>query len=80
MSSLSAIPRESWLRGNNHEQFALAMMRCQHAGGYCAQDGFCHFRRNGDGSCFREDTKASLARRISILERKVAALESEGDE
>lgn len=40
-------PREAWLRGTD-EQWAEAMMRCQHPAGFCGQDGFCHF----DGDCF----------------------------
>lgn len=39
---------EAWLRpiadmSLHHERFAKAMSKCQHAGGHCAEDGFCHF-------------------------------------
>ena len=38
---------EKWLSPEgstdlDHERFANAMTKCQHGGGYCAQDGFCH--------------------------------------
>jgi len=45
-------PRESWLKGGDtdadHERFALAMDKCQHSGGFCAEDGECHYA----GDCF----------------------------
>lgn len=60
--------RESWLKeGSTPEQFAAAMIRCHHQGGFCASDGFCHF----DGKCFEITTNERLAdieRRLAILE------------
>lgn len=41
--------RESWLASDVPELWAEAVVRCQHAGGYCGQDGFCHF-----GDCAME--------------------------
>lgn len=35
--------REEWLSSDVPELWAEAMTRCQHAGGYCGQDGFCHY-------------------------------------
>lgn len=34
---------EAWLRSDIPKLFAEAALRCQHAGGYCIQDGFCHY-------------------------------------
>lgn len=62
-------PHESWLRGGDtdldHSRFAAAMMNCQHGGGYCAQDGFCHH----DGDCFRSAKRAArqAAERIRAI-------------
>lgn len=41
--------REEWLKSEDPDEYAAAMVLCQHAGGYCSQDGFCHF----EGSCFQ---------------------------
>ncbi len=35
--------RETWLSSDVPSIFAEACMRCQHPGGYCMQDGFCHY-------------------------------------
>lgn len=35
--------REAWLASDVPALFAEAMVRCHHAGAYCATDGFCHF-------------------------------------
>lgn len=34
---------ESWLMSDTPRLFGEAMVRCKHAGGYCGQDGFCHY-------------------------------------
>jgi|GEM_PF-6539735 len=39
--------QESWLESENPKEFAEAIMVCEHAGGYCGQDGYCHY-----GGCF----------------------------
>jgi len=44
-------PCEAWLSSENPAAFAEAMIKCQHSGAFCAQDGFCHF----DGECFCND-------------------------
>lgn len=67
---------EKWLRpvadtDRDHERFAKAMMKCQHAGGYCAQDGFCHF----DGACFKS-AEPEVEIRIEALEKELAALKA----
>lgn len=62
-------PREQWLRGgdseDDHSRFAAAMMKCQHAGAFCAEDGFCHH----DGDCFRSAGQAArqAANRIRAI-------------
>lgn len=35
--------REAWLSSDVPKLWAEAMVRCQHAGGHCGQDGFCHY-------------------------------------
>lgn len=35
--------REAWLGSVVPELWAEAMVRCKHAGGFCGQDGYCHF-------------------------------------
>lgn len=35
--------REAWLDSDTPELWAEAMMRCQHPGGYCGADGYCHY-------------------------------------
>lgn len=35
--------REEWLSSDVPKLWAEAVTRCQHAGGYCGQDGFCHY-------------------------------------
>ena len=67
---------ESWLvpKGNDdvdHERFAKAMMKCQHGGGHCAQDGFCHH----DGDCFKA-APDPIEDEIEELETRLAALKS----
>lgn len=56
---------EQWLKSDDDEKFAEAAIRCQHAGGFCLSDGYCHY----DGTCFRSDYMAlkMAARRISDL-------------
>lgn len=44
---------ESWLESENPQKFAEAMLVCEHAGGYCGQDGYCHY-----GDCFPAQTYA----------------------
>lgn len=34
---------EAWLESSIPELWAEACMRCQHPGGFCSQDGFCHY-------------------------------------
>lgn len=48
---------EAWLSSDVPERFAEAAIKCQHAGGFCMDDGFCHF----DGQCFRSDWAAMTA-------------------
>lgn len=45
--------QESWLESDNPKEFAEAMLVCEHAGGHCGQDGFCHY-----GNCFPAQTYA----------------------
>jgi hypothetical protein len=56
-------PCEEWLRGDDDERFAAAMMRCRHAGAFCTADGFCHFRASTDdglNSCFRRQRRTGV--------------------
>ena len=55
----------------HHERFAKVMMKCQHAGAYCAADGFCHF----DGECFKTADPRTEAR-IEALEAELAELKA----
>jgi hypothetical protein len=53
--------------------FAAAMSVCQHAGGFCCEDGYCHYGNR----CFRQAEKTAieqLQKRVLKLERQVAAL------
>ena len=34
--------KEAWLRSDVPHLWAEAVIRCQHAGSFCGQDGFCH--------------------------------------
>lgn len=34
--------REAWLASDVPELWAEAQVRCQHAGAFCGQDGYCH--------------------------------------
>lgn len=34
---------EAWLSSDIPELWAESMMRCQHPGGFCGQDGFCYY-------------------------------------
>jgi hypothetical protein len=34
---------ERWLKSDVPALWAEASVRCEHAGGYCGQDGFCHY-------------------------------------
>lgn len=67
---------EAWLRpiadtDLHHGRFAKAMMKCQHAGGFCAADGFCHF----DGDCFKTADPKTEAR-IEEIEEELARLKA----
>lgn len=55
------IPCEHDLLSNNHETWANAMVRCQHAGAFCGADGYCH----NEGNCFVDQ---ELTREQAILE------------
>lgn len=70
MSRPRGAPRESWLRSEDPEKFAEAMMRCKHPGGFCAQDGFCH----RDGKCFTYP-KQTVADELWELRRRIERLE-----
>ncbi len=39
--------KEEWLASDVPALFAEAMMKCEHSGGHCAYDGYCHY-----GGCF----------------------------
>ena len=44
---------ENWLKSEDNEKWAEAMMKCKHPAGFCGQDGYCHY-----GDCFKsEDSK-----------------------
>ena len=64
--------REAWFKSDNHERFASAAVKCQHAGGFCMSDGYCHF----DGECFRSNL-AALKAAIRAIED--AAADQPGD-
>lgn len=71
-----ALAREEWLRPLAdteifHERFAKAMMKCRHAGGFCAADGFCHF----DGDCFKT-ASPKIEARIEELEAELRELKA----
>lgn len=48
--------REAWLESDVPELFAAAAVRCQHAGGYCMSDGYCHY-----GDCEMEIARLSAS-------------------
>lgn len=67
---------EAWLRTIadtelHHERFAKAMMKCQHHGGFCAEDGYCHF----DGDCFKT-AEPKIEARIEELEDELKRLKA----
>lgn len=52
MPNLKNIAREKWLRSDDHELFAAAMMRCEHPDpSFCSSSGSC----NLDGRCFESN-------------------------
>lgn len=53
---------EAWLKSDDPERFAEAAIKCEHAGGFCMEDGYCHL----DGACFRTDRSAMTAARRAI--------------
>lgn len=55
------IPCEADLLSTNDKTYADAITRCQHAGAYCAQDGYCHL----NGECF---ANPDLTREQAIAE------------
>lgn len=55
----------------HHGRFAKAMMKCQHAGAYCAADGFCHY----DGGCFKT-AEPAIEARIEELEAELVTLKA----
>jgi hypothetical protein len=71
VSDGKAIPRESWLRSKSHVRWAAAMTKCQHAGGHCGADGYCHY-----GDCFDPDGPPD-AREVEKLHERVEDLEHE---
>jgi hypothetical protein len=39
----AGVVKEEWLASDVPALWAEAMVRCQHPGGHCGQDGFCHY-------------------------------------
>ena len=35
--------REAWLSADYPDLYAEACLRCRHPGGFCSQDGYCHY-------------------------------------
>ena len=71
MRRVLGTPRESWLRGDDHDRFAAAIMRCQHGDpSACSSSGRCYY-----GDCFRRPRAAEKDERLESLERRVKALE-----
>lgn len=67
---------EGWLRplantDLHHERFGKAMAKCQHAGAYCASDGFCHY----EGACFKT-ASPDIEDRIEKIEAELALLKA----
>ena len=67
---------EAWLTPKSdtemdHDRFGKAMMKCQHAGAFCAADGFCHF--NGD--CFKS-AAPHVEARIEEIEQELQRLKA----
>lgn len=78
-------PRESWLRSPNHDRWAAAMVKCQHAGGHCGADGYCHY----EGECFEgidpavdrlrnrvEELEIELKEQAAVFEERISAIEA----
>lgn len=53
---MSNMPNETDLKSENQVKFAAAALQCQHPGGFCVSDGFCHY----GGDCFRTNKQANL--------------------
>ena len=66
--------RESWLGEDSSDwAWATAMMKCRHAGAYCAADGYCHL----GGECFPGTRMLAIKQEIEVLEAQLETLQSE---
>ena len=65
---MAECPTEAWLRSEDPEKFAEAAILCQHAGGFCIQDGYCHY-----AGCFTTERQgwSKAARAIEQICMKV---------
>lgn len=75
MSGKILRPKESWLRSDDPKKFAIAACRCQHPGGFCIQDGHCHY----GGDCFKSISKfpSKLDKEIEDIKMRLTKLEKE---
>lgn len=64
-------PTQRWLRSDDPEKFAQAMLKCQHHAAYCAQDGMCHL----GGDCFRS-AKSSKNEAVRMI-RNISSTDME---
>lgn len=74
MSLGRKVPRAAWLRSEDHEKWAAAMVLCQSGAAMCGADGFCHY----GGDCFRDqpafDELRTAMRAMKVARRRLHLL------
>lgn len=79
MAKPARTPRESWLRSDEPDEWAAAMMCCRHPGAFCGSDGYCHYAaltEDGRRGCFSNHRAVAedITDRLDRIERTLAAL------
>ena len=67
------VSKEADLKSRNNEKYGDAVSKCQHAGAYCIEDGYCHY----DGDCFKNLSHADAIKANEMLLAEIDSLKND---
>ena len=67
------VSKEADLKSRNSEKYGDAVSKCQHAGAYCIEDGYCHY----DGDCFKNLSHADAIKANEMLLAEIDSLKND---